>query len=280
MVRRTLPPQRWRVAHPGRGVALGLCLLCHTAAASVGVVGSLTHEITALPGRSYQGAFELRNSGTVPEQVKIYQTDYFYTSDAPVYGEPGQLPRSNARWIAFSPAQITVPAGEAVPVNYSIQVPDDTTLRGTYWSMLMVEPIAPGSPESASADAGRVVLQIRQVFRYGLLVITDVAPQEARREVRFSALKLAAREGRPVLDVDVESTGDRGLSGELWVELYSDDGGYVGKFAGGKKRLLPGTSVRYAVDLSGLGRRTYKALLVLDSGGDDVFGADVTLVLQ
>jgi hypothetical protein len=54
----------------------------------------------------------------------------------------------------------------------------------------------------------------------------------------------------------------------------------VGRFEGGTHRLYPGTTARFPADLVGVRDATYKALIVADCGGDDVFGADVSLVLK
>ena len=79
--------------------------------------------------------------------------------------------------------------------------------------------------------------------------------------------------------MDLENTGERLLRTSLWVDLYDPKGSFVGKFDGGKHGLYPGTSVRFTADLVGVASATYKALIVADCGGDDVFGANVSLVL-
>ena len=83
-----------------------------------------------------------RTPEKTPQEVKVYQTDYlFYADGSTYYGDPGTMPRSNTRWISFTPKQFTVPAGEEVTVRYTIQVPNDARLAGPYWSILMVEPV-------------------------------------------------------------------------------------------------------------------------------------------
>ena len=101
----------------------------------------------------------------------------------------------------------------------------------------------------------------------------------ASRRIRFSKVRLASDNGRRQLVVDLENTGERLLRTSLWIDLYDSKGSFVGKFDGGKHGLHPGTSARFTADLAGLTIATYKALIVADCGGDDVFGANVTLVL-
>jgi hypothetical protein len=257
-----------------------LWLVPRIAAASVVVMGPLAYDYTVSPGQSVEGVIEVQNPGDSPQEVKFYQTDYHTFADGRVlYGEPGQLPRSNARWISFFPKQTIIPPGERIKLVYVLQVPDDSTLTGTYWSMLMVEPVAAGSPESSRPEGAKFSFGIREVVRYAVQIAAHIGATGAR-QLKFAQIRLQQESGKLVLSVDVENTGERMLPGKFWAELYDPHGKYVGKFNGGKRRLYPGTSARYTVDLVGLQNVTYKSLIVVDCGGDDVFGASASLVLS
>ena len=248
--------------------------------ASVVIVGPLIYEHELHPGRTAEGTFEVRNVGERPQEVKCYQTDYFFFADGrALYGEPGKLPRSNARWITWAPKQLVIPPKESLKLRYTIQVPDDATLTGTYWSMLMVEPVAAGSPESTQKSPDKLSIGVQQVVRYGIQVAVHIG-NTGSRQLKFSQIRLSRDNGEVILAVDVENSGERMLPAELWAELYDPNGAYVGKFNGGKRRLYPGTSSRYTVNLIGLIGVTYKSLIVVDCGGDDVFGASASLKLE
>ncbi len=265
-----------------RTIAVLACLLLAPLSAhpAIMVNGSLTREFVVSPGGSYEGSIEIRNPEDKPQEIKVFQTDYFFYADGRVlYGDPGKLPRSNARWVTLSPSQATIPPNDVLRVHFSVQVPADATLTGTYWSVIMVEPVPEASPESSSPGAKETGLGITQVFRYAVQVVTHVG-DTGSRQLRFSSIRLSAENQKKLLVVDAENSGERWLRGTLWTELYSADGRLVGKFDGGKERMYPGTSVRYTVDLLGVQKGSYKALIVVDCGGDDVFGAHVTLVLK
>jgi hypothetical protein len=252
-------------------------LVCH---AAIVLTGSLTREFEVSPGKSYQGSVEVKNPDSTPQEIKAYQTDYFFYADGKVlYGEPGRLPRSNARWMTVSPRQVTIPPGETVSIRFTVQVPDDPTFTGTYWSMIMVEPLPEGSPESSSPGQKEIGIGVQQVMRYAIQVVTHIG-DSGSRQLKFSQMRLSADNGRKVLAVDVENTGERWLRGTLWVDLYDSKGAYVGKYDGGKQRLYPGTSVRFTTELTGVQNATYKALIVVDCENDDVFGANVNLEIR
>jgi hypothetical protein len=256
----------------------GLLLAAGLAGASVTVVGSMTHQYETAPGATVEGTVEILNTGDEPRAVRVYQTDYLFNADGRYeYGEPGQQARSNAQWIALSPRQAVIPAGDSLRVRYTIQVPSDGTLRGTYWSLIMVEPVA--TPQAAPvADPSRVTVGLTEVFRYAVQIATHVGTG-ARREVRFSQVRLLPAEGKRLLAVDMQNTGERLLAGSLWAELYDSQGRYAGKFEGGRHRMYPGTSARYTLELGDLRDQSYRALIVLDCGGDDVFGLRANLTL-
>jgi hypothetical protein len=247
--------------------------------AQIGVVGPLTYEHVVAPGRLYEGSIDITNAGDKPQEVKAYQSDYFFYSDGSIaYGEPGSLPRSNARWMTFSPKQSLVPPGENLSIHYTIQVPEDATRTGTYWSVIMVEPILESSPES-SAPERKPGVGLSQTVRYGVQIVTHFG-DTGTRQLKFSQLKLVADGGKRSLVADVENTGERWLRGTLSLDLYDSKGAFVGKFEAARKRMYPQTSVRYTVELVGVASGSYKALIVVDCGGDDVFGVNVNLVLR
>jgi hypothetical protein len=243
----------------------------------IAINGSLFREYIVEPGRAYEGTVELRNQGDTQQEVKIYQTDYLtYADGRALFGDPGLLPRSNARWITFAPAQITVPAREMAVVRFTIQVPDDTALTGSYWSALMIEPIVEGSPESSTTQPGQVGLSILQVIRYSMLIATQVGGTGAVR-AQFTDMQLTMDGEKRVLVTDVVNTGDQWYVGHLWVELYGMDGRLVGKFDGDSRRLFPGSGARFPAPLTGVQDASYQALVVLDCGGENVFGANVSI---
>ncbi len=250
--------------------------------AGAAVSGGLTREKTAKTGETYRGTIVLTNKGLVPQDVKLYQTDYLFSCDGTTrYGEPGKLKRSNANWITFSPGWLTIPPEGQAVVNYTVEVPDDKSLAGTYWSILMVELIGKDSPESAPpTEKDKVRLGVRQIVRYGTQIITHIGDTGNPKPHFIGAKLVAEKEGERVLQVDIENRGDRWMNPRLWLELFDEQGRPVGKPEGGTMRIYPGTSVRYRIDLSDVPEGKYKALVVGDAGGDTVFGATYTLKLQ
>jgi P pilus assembly chaperone PapD len=261
-------------------VALGWICAPLASHAAIIVTGSLTHELEVAPGGSYEASIDVLNQGNDPQEVRAYQTDYSFSADGSVmYGDPGKLTRSNARWLTVSPRQFTIPPNETMQIRLTVQVPNDAAMTGTYWSVVMVEPVPPGSPESSSPAPKQTGMGINQVLRYAVQVVTHLG-SSGTRQLKFSQLRLTAENDKRFLVVDVQDTGERWLRGSLSVDLFDSAGKHVVKLDGGTQRMYPGTSVRFSVDLAGVQEAAYKALIVVDCGGNDVFGANVNLVLK
>ena len=256
-------------------VAIFYLLIPHLSIAAVTVVGDLTHEKIAKAGEAYQGVITIANPGAKPQEARIYQTDYLFFSDGRnVYGEPGKSLRSNAGWIAFSPRQLLVPPGGNSEVNYTVRVPDDESLVGTYWSMIMVEGISEDSAGAIEQEKGKVKVGVKTVIRYGIQMVTHIG-DTGTRKIKFLKVELLKEGENRTLQVDAENTGERWLRSSLWVELYDEKGNNIGKFEGERKRIYPGTSVRYRIDLSKRqllfnidGRMNNSPVLELQSGLD------------
>ena len=267
-------------------------LIASSTDAGVSIIGGLSHQKKTKPGEIYKGSILIKNTGTEPQEIKIYQTDYQFRFDGSNnYGPPGKLKRSNANWLSFNPHRLIIPPGEVSMVNYTVKVPNepnlpddpnlpnDPNLVGTYWSMLMVEGIPKSSRESSLLEKGKTKVGITQIIRYGIQMITHMG-DTGERKLKFLETKLLREAEKRLLQVDMENIGQRWLRLSLWAELYDESGRYIGKFDGGRKHIYPGTSVRYKVDLSNVPRGNYKALVVADCGEDYIFGANFNLKFE
>ena len=250
--------------------------------AQVSVIGELSQDKDAKPGDIYTGSIVVRNDTKETQEAKVYQTDYSFQSNGTNnYGEPGTLPRSNAKWITFSPAYITLPPNGTMAVNYTVTVPkeiDTNKMVGSYWSMLMVEGIQKGSAESSlpQKDA-KAQMGIMQTIRYGIQLVTTI-PKTGTKKIQFKSTKVINKEdGKRILEIEIENIGEIAMRPDVYVELFNEQGASLGKFPGIKYRIYPGTSVRQSIDVSSVAAGTYKALVVVDSGGEDVFGSQYTL---
>ena len=100
-----------------------------------------------------------------------------------------------------------------------------------------------------------------------------------KKDIDIAKTELVKDEKGRQLIVDMKNTGTLFIRPDCYAEIYTLDGASCGKFFGTKYRLFPATSVRNSIDLSALKSGKYKALIVVDAGGDDVFGAEYEIVI-
>lgn len=253
---------------------LALVLLAAApAAAQVSVVSSTLEERAAAPGERYTGTIRVRNTGAEPRQARVSSADYRFLADGRTFYErPGTGARSNAGWVRFTPEQLTLAPGAEATVAYTVSVPADGTLRGSYWSVLIVEGV---DDAPAAVRSGRV--GIAPSIRYAVQLATHVG--QAERRIALEGAHLTTEGGARALEVDVANTGAQADRLELRVELFDAGGAPAGRLTSVRGLVYPGTSIRQRFDLSAIPAGTYRALLVVDTGTDDVFGAEYTLRL-
>lgn len=248
-------------------------------AAEVSVVGSLVREHTQQPGERAEGVILVRNNDTVPRDIVVHQVDYrFYADGSNDFAEAGSLERSNADWIRFSPNQTLVPPHSTAQVYYSVNVPTDAELHGSYWSLLMVE--ARPLPSADQPPSMRRGVQLNTLVRYGVQVISDIGGAE-NTALTFASSSLQSIDGQPTLVLDIENSGDRQLRPSVWIDLFDQEGARVDRVkASSNSRLLPGCSARYKLNVSHLAPGQYNGLVIADGGDDQVFGTDYALDLR
>jgi len=246
------------------------------ARAQIAVLSSTVEETVATPGAKYNGSIVISNPGAQPQVARIYQTDYRFAADGTAhYDDPGSTPRSNASWITPQASRITVPANSQVTVPYSVAVPAGDSLRGTYWSLIMVEG-APTEPAAATSAAGKPAIALGAVMRYAVQLATHIQ-DSGTRTVQFMTPRAVNGAAGATLDIDMVDSGERGYRPRLWVEVYDAEGKLAAKASQSRGLLYPGTSLHQHFDLGALPAGTYKAVIFADTGDESVFATQFTI---
>lgn len=259
-------------------LAAVLATLAGSAArAQVSVLSSTVEELEVALGQTYTGRIVIANTTNTPQSVRIYQTDYSFKADGTsIFGDPGTTPRSNASWIAPQANRVTVPANSELTVPYSVKIPAADTLAGTFWSAIMVEG-AEAPPPASTGRAGTAQVGIGSVIRYAVQVATNIG-KTGVGAVKFEnpqAVKTAT--GAAALDIDVISSGTRGVRPKMSVELYDAQGVLKGKAKHDRGLLYPGTSLRQHFEFGSLPPGTYKAIVFADTGDEKVLAVQLNI---
>lgn len=252
----------------------GLISISITTSASVEVVGSLKHKKQCSPGDVIKGEIKVQNSDDEKQEIRIYQTDLLYNhEDFTMYEEAETHQRSNKAWVKFSPQTAILQGHEVRYIQYEITIPEDDSICGTYWSIIMVEGVNPLDPDLSGE------LNITTITRYAIQMITE-AGDRGEGLLEFLRPTLIQEGQNLQLAVDIVNKGERYISPGVSMELYDEDGISVKKITAAAKGLFPTTSARFRLDLTGLkSNHTYQCLIVAAGKDEDVFGLEYTLYL-
>lgn len=260
-------------------LCLGVCLSLSSVHAGVVVIGNLARTVNVKPGEPFEGVVFLKNTDKQSSDVRLFQTDYMSQADGSNnYDAPGRAPRSNAEWITVSPTRVRLMGGETRPVRYKGRVPASSKLSGTYWSMLMVEPLVDAA-ETPENQPNKVAVGLKTSIRFGIQLVTEVG-KDAKASLQVKDKRLVATPDKHRnLELDIANDGGRLLIPAMTVELFDKTGASVGRFDAGRARIYPECSVRAKVDLSDIPDGKYAAMVLLDSGDSQVMGAQYDLEL-
>lgn len=244
--------------------------------AQIAVLSSTVEEHVAAPGDRYQGTIVVSNASDKQQTARIYQTDYRFAADGTSnFDEPGTTPRSNASWITPQTSRVVVQPHSQATIPYSVVVPRSDSLRGTYWSTIMVEGVAQDNP--AAAASNRPSMQLGAVMRYAIQIATHIGSTGTHTIKFMNAAATRAADGGAQLDLDAQNTGERGYRPVLWIEVYDATGALKAKAKQSRGLLYPGTSLHQHFDLGKLDAGTYRAVVFADTGEESVIASQYTV---
>lgn len=242
--------------------------------ASIVVLNGLTHENEAQPGETYRGAVEIQNTADTEKSVRIYLRDYLFSHTGETRHDPaGTLERSNAPWITYNPELLNLGPNEKALVEFEVLVPENDSLTGTFWSVIMVEGIIP--PDTAKYKQG---VTINTAIRYAVQIVTNIG-KTGVSDLQFLGLELDQQNENKLLNVLIGNTGERMLRSEVSLELFDEEGNSAGIIKADKRKTYPGTSIKVELPLEGIKPGNYSGMLVADCGNDQIFGTNVSFEL-
>ncbi len=246
--------------------------------AGIVVVNGLSHNHDLQKGEMDKGVLIVRNNGSIPENIVIYQKDFLFNHKGEsFYEEMGSTPRSNANWMIINPISFIIQPQEEVEVVYEIRIPDSDTLRGTYWSTIMVEPAV-----EVDTSTEELSVSIRTVLRYAVQIVANISSDNEvlNSNLNFLEVQLNTDGNNPRMLVDVENTGEIMLRTQMGIHIFYPDGTSMGIFKSRRSRTYPGTSKRYVIELPKLEKGEYTSTLVADSDNDEILGVEVPFIIN
>lgn len=228
----------------------------------------LSFHTDAKPGEAIQGKLVIVNERDVAEKVELKPVDYSFNANGEhFYEEQANLLRSSARWIELPSSQIEIPPKSTAEVLYTIHVPQNKTLKGTYWNVILIEPVDP-LPVLTQPEKDQFQLKVK--VRYAYHVVVNLGNGDA--SLKIASRNMQQQDGKRLYQLDVVNNGELFLNPKLILKTYDENGRLVATISDQEQRIYPQTSVRYTLDLSDLKPSSYTGFLLLDNGDQHIFG--------
>lgn len=246
--------------------------------ASIIVQNGLFHQYKVSAGTVYTGSIIIQNSSEKAQNVKLYMEDITYNGNGEtVYSNFSTNPRSNAGWIKLETNLLTLGNKEVKTVFYTITVPKDSLQAGSYWTSIMVEPIDDYKPDEKKGG-----FSITSIVRYSIQIITDYHSEGIKSELEFKRLNLNKIEGKRVLEVAIQNTGNLYCRAIAIAELFDKQTAKkIGRYSSISMGLYPHENYKvFNIDLSEVPKGSYKAALIVTDQDNNAFALDIDLEVK
>lgn len=169
-----------------------------------------------------------------PSRVRISQGDWnedIYNNNR--YFSPGTLGRSGANWIKFSPHRLYLEPQETEEIRVEVNVPEDDTLSGSYWSLLFVEE----ERTAANPEGGQT--GVNAVIRYGITVFVTLQGTEIMDGAITNMKILTAEENGLFFEITFENRGNAVLHPTGYLEVRDEEGDTIRELNIDRFSILP-----------------------------------------
>lgn len=226
------------------------------------VKNGLTHTHQSQAGMIVSGKIQIQNAGKTDERVKISKNDLMMdcTTNESSFTSPNSHARSLAKWLTTNVEERVLHPGEEYELLYSIVVPQDSTLHGSYWAVLMVEgndPVTEQKPKTVSVGSK---------IRYAVQIITDINGEETPT-LSFDKIDFkAVSDSVQVLKVKVKNESNLSVRPKVVLDLVNANGEKTSTVESSFRRLYPNSCGEYEVVLRNIPKGHYEGILMADYG--------------
>ncbi len=245
--------------------------------AGIVVLNGLTHSYKVENGKVYKGKIAIENTSTNPQNVKIFLQDFKYQSDGTThYTALHTNNRSNGSWIKLNTNLVALKGKEKTEIFYEITVPNTSVDPGSYWSVIIVEPVEDIKPSNDKPG-----VNITSVIRYAIQVITDYNAEKAKPDLKFEGVKIEKQDHKQAVKIAIANQGNLYCRPTASIEIYNrKTGEKIGNFSGMAMGLLPQTSKTFDIDISKVPPGQYKAVIITTDEDENAFALNVELEVK
>lgn len=222
-------------------------------------------------GEKKRVSLTLINDKDEEEKVDLKLSDYACNSQGDhFYDDPnGKKARSNASWILLGQERVILAPREEREIYFVIEVPEDMTQQGSFWSCLLIEPT-----ETYAQGDNKAGLSLRIKIRFAHHIVTQVG--EGTPKIKILKKEIVTLEGTPHLCLHVLNQGSLFYNPALTATFYDEEGNLERKITTQPERLYPDCSQCFYVSLADYPKdklnKPLQGFLLFDGNDSHLFG--------
>lgn len=247
------------------------------AKSNIVILNGLSHQYKVKNGQNYRGKISIENTGNQPQTVKLFMQDFSYQANGSIlYTAPNTNSKTNSEWVKINTNLISLKPKQKTEVLYEINTPNENIEAGSYWSVIIVEPVDNIKPSDEKQG-----VNITSVVRYAIQIITDIDSEKAKPDLKFQEMKIEKENKRQFVKIAIVNQGNLYCKPTVAIEIYNKkNGDKIANFASQAMGLLPETSKLFYIDISSVPPERYNAVLIATDEEDNAFALNVELEVK
>jgi len=244
--------------------------------ASVIILNGLTHSFSGVSGQTIQGEIILANTTNKEQRVSFDLNEAIYSCTSErVFLKTMPHANSSTNWFNGSIMEKVLAPKEKYIYKYSITIPNDATLKGSFWTTLMITIEKPFKEEVVNN------IGLNSKIRYGVRLLTDVnSKDDVKLDFKNIDLnKQANNYNNEQLDIKIFNESIFIENVKLTLEVYDDKGNKILETATKRSKVFPEVCRNFTVDISTLPKGKYQCIVIADSR-EEFVGTNISLVIN
>lgn len=239
------------------------------------ILNGLTHSFSGVSGQTFQGQIILANTSNEDQRVTFNLSEANYSCEGGrSFDENIPHKNSSTEWFEGATMDKVLAPKERYMFKFSITIPHDSELNGSYWTTLMVNVEKPIREETV----GNIGLDSQ--IRYAIRLLTDVnAKEEVNIDFEGVNLSLNSVNRKKQLEIKISNQTIFIENVRLSLEMYDAYGNMLLETETKRAKVFPEVCRDFIVDVSGLPIGTYQCVVMADSR-EEYVGTNLSLTID
>ena len=254
---------------------IAFVFVLNTSYSSVVILNGLTHIKPGVAGQTVYGEVVLANTTNIEQRITFELFDAIYSCETGrsfIKNHPHN--NSSTNWFAGALMDKVLAPKEKYIYKYSITIPNDTNLKGSFWTTLMVNVEKPIKEQVIDK------IGIDTKVRYGIRILTDVNYyDEVKLDFKTIDVKEDINSIQKALAVNINNQNKFIEEVKLTLEVYDVNGNPVLSNDSKKYKVFPNTCKEFLLDISALPKGEYQCIVIADSR-EELVGTNVNLSID